>query len=58
MTMRKKTRGGKAATERIEVRVTKTECAAMEYAAALAGMSLSEWIRRRCESVYCPVCCP
>lgn len=41
-------RGNKAATERIEIRVTRLERAAWEHAAALTGETLSEWIRRRC----------
>jgi predicted HicB family RNase H-like nuclease len=50
---RKKRRGrparaGKVATERIELRVTKLERAAWEHAAAQAGISVSEWIRRMC----------
>ena len=44
-------RAGKAATERIEIRVTKLERASWEHAAAQAGMNVSEWIRRRCRIV-------
>lgn len=43
-------RAGKAATERIELRVTKLERAAWEHEAAKRGMSVSEWIRRCCSS--------
>lgn len=43
-----KPRAGKAATERIELRVTRLERAAWEHAAAQAGLSLSEWIRSKC----------
>ncbi len=39
-------RADKASLERIELRVTRLERAAWEHAAAQAGMSLSEWIRR------------
>lgn len=38
-------RTDKAATERIEIRVTKLERAAWEHAAAIADVSLSEWLR-------------
>lgn len=41
-------RAGKAALERIELRVTRLERAAWDHAAARAGLSLSEWIRGRC----------
>jgi len=35
------------ATERIEIRVTKLERAALAHAAAQAGVTISEWIRAR-----------
>jgi hypothetical protein len=41
-------RAGKAATERIEIRVTKLERLDWQRAAELCGETLSEWIRRRC----------
>lgn len=41
-------RGDKAATERIEIRVTRLERAAWEHVAAQAGITVSEWIRQRC----------
>ena len=41
-------RTDKAATERIEIRVTRLERAAWEHAAAQAGISVSEWVRSRC----------
>jgi hypothetical protein len=44
-------RADSAATERVEVRATRLERAAWEHAAAQAGISLSEWIRRSLEHV-------
>lgn len=43
-------RAGNAATERIEIRVTRLELAEWRHHAALQGVSLSEWIRGRCSS--------
>lgn len=40
-------RADRAATERIELRVTRLERAAYEHAAAQAGLSISEWMRRQ-----------
>jgi hypothetical protein len=41
-------RGDKAATERIEIRVTKLEILEWKRAAELAGVTLSEWISQTC----------
>ncbi len=43
-------RADKASLERIELRVTRFERAAWEHAAAQVGVSLSEWIRWRCQA--------
>jgi hypothetical protein len=43
-------RAAKAATERIEIRVTKLELREMQRAAETQGITVSEWIRRRCYS--------
>lgn len=43
-------RTDKAATERIEIRVTKLELAEWKHHAAMHGVTLSEWIRGRCSS--------
>lgn len=45
-------RSDRAATERIDLRVTRLERAAFEHAAAKAGVTLSEWIRRQCAAAY------
>jgi hypothetical protein len=41
-------RHGIGATERIEIRLTLVERKAWEYAAAQAGVTVSEWVRMRC----------
>lgn len=41
-------RTDKAATERIEIRVTRLERAAWEHEAVKRNMTLSEWVRGRC----------
>ena len=41
-------RASKAATERIEIRVTKLERLEWQQMAEFAEMTLSEWIRSRC----------
>lgn len=48
-------RADKAATERIEIRVTRLERAAWEHAAAQVGISASEWIRRCCATEIRPL---
>jgi hypothetical protein len=41
-------RGDKAATERIEIRVTRLEFLEFQRAALADGISVSEWIRQCC----------
>lgn len=48
-------RAAKAATERIEIRVTKLERLEWERCAELAGTSLSEWIRGCCHVEVHPI---
>lgn len=42
-------RADKAATKRIELRVTRLERATWAHAAAVDGISVSEWLRRLAE---------
>ena len=43
-------RADEPALDRVEIRLTAAERKAWERAATAAGLSLSEWIRRRCET--------
>lgn len=44
-------RADKTATERIELRVTRLERLEWERSAEIAGMTLSAWIRMRCDTL-------